>query len=280
MADKSALRKTRLYRCYPAILILALAVTGWTQEPQPATTPQTTDQPVAKVGNGVSAPMLISKVGAEYSDYARRKRIEGICMVRLIVDADGVPQHMSVVRCVDTSLEEPSLEAVRQYRFKPAIRKTDGKPIPITMAVEISYRLQDGRPPRAGLCEDRVTSGSPIRSSGSPPPDAGDAQPNSNGLYALTKEMAAPRPREISDQGFCKAARAMKEDVGCIGTVDLDDKGKVLRVESMQCTAAKVEEPLTKSLEKSQFEPAYLNGNHVPVRFAFSIKYFVNPPKQ
>jgi TonB family protein len=268
-----------LSRTCPSILLLLFAVAGWAQEPA-STSPPPGVQPPAKIGIGVKAPTLISKVEAEYSDEARRKHIEGICMVTLLVDAYGVPQNLRVVRCVDPSLEQSALSAVSQYRFNPAKRTDDGKAIPVQMTVEISYHLLDRPTHPDGFCEHWLKDGAVVRYSTLPPPAQGadKAQPISDGLYSLTDIMAPLRPTKISDEGFCKTVRAVNDDVRCMALIDLDAKGKVTKIESMQCSAAQVEGPLSSTLEKSQFTPGYLNGKKVPIRFALAVKYFVKRP--
>jgi protein TonB len=94
-----------------------------------------------KVGNGVSAPTLLYKVEAEFSDEARRAKYEGVVLVSLIVDANGNPQQVRVSRSLGMGLDEKALEAVRQYKFKPAFDKVSGKNVPVQMSVEISFHL-------------------------------------------------------------------------------------------------------------------------------------------
>ena len=73
------------------------------------------------VGGGVSAPSLIYSVDPEFSDEARRAKYQGICVVSLIVDAQGNPQHVRVISSpLGMGLDQKALDAVRQYRFKPA----------------------------------------------------------------------------------------------------------------------------------------------------------------
>jgi Gram-negative bacterial TonB protein C-terminal len=233
---------------------------------------------MAKVGNGVSAPSLISKVQAEYSDEARRKHIEGICIAKLIVDAQGLPQQVTVTKCVDPSLEQPTITAVSQYRFKPATRQSDGKAIPVAMSVEISFNLYDRPSHPDGLCDRWIKGGTAVRYSALPPPGGDKAQPNNDGFYPITNGMTWPWISKASDEGFCPAVRAVQDDVRCMGVVDLDAKGKVAKIESMQCSAAEVEGPLRTTLEKSQFSPGLLNGKKVPTRFALAVKYFMKRP--
>jgi protein TonB len=94
-----------------------------------------------KLGKGMSAPTLLRKVDAEFSDEARRRKYEGVVLVSLIVDANGNPQHVRVSRSLGMGLDEKALEAVRQYKFKPAFDKVSGKNVPVQMSVEISFHL-------------------------------------------------------------------------------------------------------------------------------------------
>jgi TonB family protein len=95
---------------------------------------------VRKVGDGISAPSLIYKVEAEFSDEARRAKYEGAVIINLIVDANGNPQQVRVSRSLGMGLDEKALEAVKQYKFKPAKDKS-GKPVPVYMSVEIDFHL-------------------------------------------------------------------------------------------------------------------------------------------
>ena len=93
-----------------------------------------------KVGGNVSAPVPLKTVEAEYSDQARRAKYRGVCLVGLIVDAQGNPQNLHIVRALGMGLDEKALEAVRQYKFKPAMK--DGKtPVPVFVNVEVNFRL-------------------------------------------------------------------------------------------------------------------------------------------
>jgi len=93
-----------------------------------------------KVGGGVSKPIPLNNVEAEFSDEARRAKYQGVCVVELIVDAQGNPQNPHVVRALGMGLDEKAVEAVRKYKFKPAMK--DGKtPVPVMIDVEVDFRL-------------------------------------------------------------------------------------------------------------------------------------------
>ncbi len=94
---------------------------------------------VYHVGGGVSPPTVLSSVDPEYSDEARRAKYTGIVVVSLIVDAQGNPQHVNVVRRLGMGLDEKAVEAVRQYKFKPAMFQ--GHPVPVEVNIEVNFQI-------------------------------------------------------------------------------------------------------------------------------------------
>jgi TonB family protein len=94
---------------------------------------------VYHIGGGISAPVPIFTPEAEFSDEARRAKYQGVCLISLIVDAQGNPQNPRVVRPLGMGLDEKALEAVRKYKFKPAMK--GGTPVPVMMSIEVNFRL-------------------------------------------------------------------------------------------------------------------------------------------
>lgn len=86
-----------------------------------------------------SQPVPTSTVEPQFSSQARRDKIQGTCTIQFIVDADGLPQEPIVIKPLGHGLDQKALEAVRQYRFKPAMK--DGQPVPVFLTVQISFRL-------------------------------------------------------------------------------------------------------------------------------------------
>ena len=91
------------------------------------------------VGGGVSAPELIFAPDPEFSDEARRAKYQGVCVVSLIVDAQGNPQRVEVVRHLGMGLDEKAQQAVKQYKFKPAM--LNGRPVPVEVNIEVNFRI-------------------------------------------------------------------------------------------------------------------------------------------
>jgi TonB family protein len=88
----------------------------------------------------ISAPRVISSREAEYTDKARMEKINGSCLISLLVDAQGKPQNVRIVKSLDPGLDQNALNAVRQFRFKPA-RDKDGAPVAVFITIEVVFQL-------------------------------------------------------------------------------------------------------------------------------------------
>lgn len=92
-----------------------------------------------RVGGGVSAPKAIYSPDPEYSEEARKAKYQGTCVLWLIVGPDGRPRDIRVQRTLGLGLDEKAIEAVKNWRFEPAMK--DGKPVAVQINVEVSFRL-------------------------------------------------------------------------------------------------------------------------------------------
>jgi protein TonB len=94
---------------------------------------------VRQVGGGVSAPTLLFKIDPEFSEEARKAKMSGLVLVGLIVDEKGNATRVHVIRGLGMGLDEKAVEAVRQYRFKPAME--NGKPVKVEVDVEVNFQI-------------------------------------------------------------------------------------------------------------------------------------------
>jgi len=94
---------------------------------------------VMEVGGGVSAPKVIYQVDPEFSEEARKAKFSGDVYVSVIVDEQGRPTHVHVERGVGMGLDEKAVEAVKQYRFRPAMLK--GKPVKVAVDVNVQFNI-------------------------------------------------------------------------------------------------------------------------------------------
>ena len=91
------------------------------------------------IGGGVSKPVVLYSVEPEFSEEARKAKFSGNVEVYLWVDTNGRPSHIRVVRGVGMGLDEKAVEAVRQYKFKPAMK--DGKPVMVDLYIDVNFQI-------------------------------------------------------------------------------------------------------------------------------------------
>ncbi|WP_263409453.1 energy transducer TonB [Terriglobus tenax] len=94
---------------------------------------------IRHVGNGVLAPQLIYGPEPEFSEEARKAKFQGEVIVSLVVDTQGRPQRVRVPRPVGMGLDEKAIEAVKQYKFKPATE--NGVPVAVELAVAVNFQI-------------------------------------------------------------------------------------------------------------------------------------------
>jgi protein TonB len=88
----------------------------------------------------VSAPQPIYTPQPEYPSLLRngKPRIQGTCLLGVKVDEQGRVSEVHVTRSLDQRLDQNATDAVKRWKFKPAMR--DGKPVTACISVEVDFR--------------------------------------------------------------------------------------------------------------------------------------------
>jgi protein TonB len=87
----------------------------------------------------VTEPVLLWKIEPEYTDEARRAKIQGTVVLHIEVDTRGQAQNITVRQSLGLGLDERAIEAVRRWRFRPGYR--NGKPWAASALVQVNFRL-------------------------------------------------------------------------------------------------------------------------------------------
>ena len=90
-------------------------------------------------GHPVVPPKLIYKIEPEFSEEARKAKHQGTVVLTIEVDTSGKPSRFVVVSGLGLGLDQKAIEAVSQWRFRPAFR--DGKPVATSARIEVNFRL-------------------------------------------------------------------------------------------------------------------------------------------
>lgn len=84
-------------------------------------------------------PKVIYNPDPEYTASARHDRVQGIVVVYINLDAQGIPHDAKVVKGLRSDLDKKAVEAVSKWRFSPAIK--NGNPVPASVNVQVAFRL-------------------------------------------------------------------------------------------------------------------------------------------
>jgi periplasmic protein TonB len=91
------------------------------------------------VGGGVSPPRAIYSPEPEFSEEARKAKYQGVCTLGLVVGIDGRATNIRVLSSLGMGLDEKAIEAVKNWKFEPAMK--DGHPVPVEIALEVDFHL-------------------------------------------------------------------------------------------------------------------------------------------
>jgi len=75
----------------------------------------------------------------EFSEEARKAKYQGICVLALVVDAQGRPTNIRVTSSLGMGLDEKAIEAAKKYRFEPGTK--NGHPVAVEIALEVDFHL-------------------------------------------------------------------------------------------------------------------------------------------
>lgn len=96
-------------------------------------------QPVYKVGGTLTPPKPIYRPDPAFTDYARKNKIDGVVVLKMVVTPQGNVDNITIFRKLDPGLDQNAIDAVRQWKFRPATK--DGQPVAVEITAEVSFRL-------------------------------------------------------------------------------------------------------------------------------------------
>lgn len=111
-------------------------------EPEKEELPEPPSQPVdiREEPVNVPKPVLIHRVNPEYPDVARKSRVQGIVILEAVITKEGTVENVKVLRGVHPLLDQAAVNAVKQWRYKPAT--LNGKPVRVHSTVTVNFKLK------------------------------------------------------------------------------------------------------------------------------------------
>ncbi len=92
------------------------------------------------VGGDIRPPVKIHDPQPGYTEEARMARIQGVVLLRTVIDPEGNVTRLEVLKGLTLGLTESALETVKQWKFKPATR--NGQPVAVYYHLSINFSIQ------------------------------------------------------------------------------------------------------------------------------------------
>ncbi|ADV81228.1 energy transducer TonB [Terriglobus saanensis] len=94
----------------------------------------------AHVPGGVVGGLLVSKVNPVYPQEARRGHILGTVVMHAIISKTGDVEDLTVLSGPE-ELRQPSLDAVRQWKYRPYL--LNGQPTEIDTTITVNFQINN-----------------------------------------------------------------------------------------------------------------------------------------
>src|SRR5208337_4011003 len=89
------------------------------------------------VGPEVTSPRLVRTVAVPYPDGVPAKDIQGMTVLAMVIEANGVPAHIQLLHKHGDAFDQAALAAVKNSIFEPGMLA--GKPLPVWIDVRVVF---------------------------------------------------------------------------------------------------------------------------------------------
>lgn len=103
-------------------------------------TPEPVNDKPIQVGGAVLKPEVIVRTEPRYTELARKARVEGMVILKAIIDERGYVTDVQLLRGQPMGLDQAAMDAVRTWRFKPAT--LHGQPVKVYFNLTVNFTLQ------------------------------------------------------------------------------------------------------------------------------------------
>ena len=187
-------------------------------------------------GLKITQPVPVYRPDPDYSEQARKAKYQGTVILAIVVDENGNPTHIRVVKPLGMGLDEKAIEAVEKWRFRPGMK--DGQPVRVVAQIEINFRLLV---PGWNVGEIKFKS-----------------PPGSSAAVVLSRHFDNPKHRVPGSVSL---------------TFDIDEKGKPKNVRAIRSPNQALQDAATASMRKWRFRPAMQGGEAISVSGTVEFTY-------
>jgi len=87
----------------------------------------------------VIPPTVLRKTDSKMTSFAEHDKVHGVLQLRMVIDTQGVPRRIAIVRPLGYGLDEQAVEAVAKWQFRPGMR--GGQPVAVEMLLNYDFEF-------------------------------------------------------------------------------------------------------------------------------------------
>lgn len=142
IAEEAPMCRRRALASAAIALTACVAITAAAVDRFPMFATLQAQSTVHRPGNGVSLPVTVHEVKAEYTPEAMQAGIQGAVYMDVVINETGDVANVAISRSLDKEygLDQAAMAAARQWKFKPA--QKDGKAVAVQVEIEMRFRLK------------------------------------------------------------------------------------------------------------------------------------------
>jgi TonB family protein len=247
-------------------LCVITATAIWAQDPVLSTRPaqppsgihQKPDQDgVYYVGPEVTPPRLLRAVLARYPSGVPGNRIQGMTVMAMVIDANGLPQHIQLLHGHGDAFDQAAINAVKQSKFAPGTLAD--KPVPVWIDIRVALRANLSQAVPEVLIPERDL----------PSPGAEQLEDK----HGKPLKYTPPIPIHTVDADFVNPFTKYPITQVAIVSVLVDAEGLPKDVHVQRGLGFGLDEKARAAVERYRFYPATQNGKPIEARRNLEVKF-------
>jgi TonB family protein len=89
---------------------------------------------------GISVPICLKCPIAQYSDQARKAKLEATVTLSVVVSTEGRTARIAILNNPGFGLTDQAIDGVSEWEFRPA-KNQEGKAVPVMVPIEMTFRI-------------------------------------------------------------------------------------------------------------------------------------------
>jgi TonB family protein len=142
IAEEAPMSRNRALAGFAVALALVIGVGAVVVNRFPMSSTPPAAAAIYDPGPGITLPTVVTEVKPAYTALAMQKKIQGSVWTKAVIGPTGDVMDVSISRSLDEEfgLDQEALKAVRQWKFKPAVK--DGQPVAVRVTIELTFTLR------------------------------------------------------------------------------------------------------------------------------------------